>query len=366
MSGPFGDPSDANRKPRGPRPFAGQVHPPGSGPLKSSRVRRPTLAPFPSPFAEQEPEVRAVVPAPVPATAPGIDWVNQPIDADLPATSSQEPVAPAVESTFASLAEAPTEEIPFAAFAHAEPEVAESRADAEEATLSASITADEAQTVSDDIEPQEEFYAEAFGEPELLGGGSDPFAEAEAEPPIDSFRAQELDEEAPFSDSDRVEWSAIDDLEIRPESALHTDELRERDTEGEKAGQEPGMSADAADADDDWFSEAASSSRDGEFEEAPFDRIESVGSTPRSLAAEEAAEAVPELPPVSLPVDWAVSPDGEADLQSYIAEARIREDASEVLEAVARRVRSGEIVLALEPGASPEAVLASVLASLLA
>ena len=73
-----------------------------------------------------------------------------------------------------------------------------------------------------------------------------------------------------------------------------------------------------------------------------------------------------EAPPAaSLPVDWAVSAEGEADLQSYVAETRIREEASEVLEGVARRVRSGEIVLALEPGASTEAVLASILASLL-
>ena len=68
---------------------------------------------------------------------------------------------------------------------------------------------------------------------------------------------------------------------------------------------------------------------------------------------------------MSLPVDWAVSSEGEADLQAYVAEVRIREEASDVLEGVARRVRSGEIVLALEPGASTEAVLASVLASLL-
>ena len=115
---------------------------------------------------------------------------------------------------------------------------------------------------------------------------------------------------------------------------------------------------------DDWSFDAIDPRRDVDFSEAPFDNIESL--QPPAHPRPE-AQAPNEPSPAQLPLsaDWAISHDGEADLHAYVAAARAREQASEALEAVARRVRSGEIVVALEPDATTEAVLASVLASLL-
>lgn len=56
---------------------------------------------------------------------------------------------------------------------------------------------------------------------------------------------------------------------------------------------------------------------------------------------------------------------GDADLQAFVSRSRSQAHVLETLEAVARRVRGGEIVPTTDAGASPEAVLASVLASLL-
>lgn len=56
---------------------------------------------------------------------------------------------------------------------------------------------------------------------------------------------------------------------------------------------------------------------------------------------------------------------GDADLQEFVSRSRSQAHVLETLEAVARRVRGGEIVPTTDAAASPEAVLASVLASLL-
>ena len=165
-----------------------------------------------------------------------------------------------------------------------------------------------------------------------------------------------------------AEWSVPGDVDDRPQSALHTEELRERDLDAREPSEDAGDSrveSSMSGDEDDWFSQTGSVGPADDVADAPFENIDSVGETLRSLSGSEGADGAHEPPPVSLPVDWAVSSEGEADLQAYVAEVRIREEASDVLEGVARRVRSGEIVLALEPGASTEAVLASVLASLL-
>jgi hypothetical protein len=56
---------------------------------------------------------------------------------------------------------------------------------------------------------------------------------------------------------------------------------------------------------------------------------------------------------------------GDADLQDFVARSEAQAHVLATLEMVARRVRGGEIVPTLTAGCSPEAVLASVLASLL-
>lgn len=325
MSGPFGDSSDANRKPRGPRPFAGQMHPPGSGPLKSSRVRRPTLAPFPS---LAEPELRGAAQAPVQPSAPQADSPLM-----LPAELQRELVSEA----------------------RAQPEP--------------DAPAIDAYGYEDPIEtPMDEFAgsdadAAAFAVPDSNTEAPDPFTDVDQESYAETFTDPEVD-----SAERTAEWSVPGDDDDRPQSALHTEELRERDLEAREPSEDAGDSlveSGASGDEDDWFSQTGDASTADDVADAPFDSIDSVGETLRSLTASEGAEGAHEPPPVSLPVDWAVSSEGEADLQAYVAEVRIREEASDVLEGVARRVRSGEIVLALEPGASTEAVLASVLASLL-
>jgi hypothetical protein len=200
----------------------------------------------------------------------------------------------------------------------------------------------------------------AFSQTESEGAHNGTLAEAEPEePPFASYA-----EMAP----QEPEWSAVADEDVSPASALYTDELRGLEVEPEQPADpalEAAFNSDSdVDAEDDWFAQSGYSGHEDDVDDAPFETIESIGTTPRSLAA-EGAEGSSEPPPLPLPVDWAVSPDGEAALQRYVAASRVREDASDVLEAVARRVRSGEIVLALEPGASAEAVLASVLATLL-
>ena len=55
----------------------------------------------------------------------------------------------------------------------------------------------------------------------------------------------------------------------------------------------------------------------------------------------------------------------EADLQDFVSRSDAREHAAAILEVVARRVRGGDIVPSIDAGASPEAVLASVLATIL-
>jgi hypothetical protein len=57
--------------------------------------------------------------------------------------------------------------------------------------------------------------------------------------------------------------------------------------------------------------------------------------------------------------------DGLAALDALVHETQGAERAVEALEAVARMVRSREIVVSVGAGATPESVLASILASLL-
>ncbi len=56
---------------------------------------------------------------------------------------------------------------------------------------------------------------------------------------------------------------------------------------------------------------------------------------------------------------------GERELRDFVLQSETRAHVLSTLEMVARRVRAGEIVPAIDAGATPEAVLASVLASIL-
>lgn len=341
MSGPFGDSSDANRKPRGPRPFAGQVHPPGSGPLKSGRVRRHTLAPFPS-LAVPEPP--SSVQAPEQPSALQEDstlFAILPSDTQGPATEAPTPL--------------PGSELPLpAAHEHDAGPPLMTPADMEQRDVGSGErpqTEPDAPTIDAfDYGDPHEASLDAFADP------------AEQESDAGMFTDHQAD-----SLEETAEWTAPGHEEERPQSALYTDELRERDLEAQAMSldAESRVESSGSGDEDDWFGQTGDVSPADDLADAPFDNIESVGESLRSLTASDGTDGDPEQLPASLPVDWAVSSEGEADLQSYVAEARIREEASDVLEGVARRVRSGEIVLALEAGASTEAVLASVLASLL-
>lgn len=392
MSGPFGDSSDANRKPRGPRPFAGQVHPPGSGPLKSSRVRRPTLAPFPSLAV---PEAPTALEAPVQPPALRPDASDSAIgDSALeahafegtdPALTSEVPFHPAAPLPLTTPLEFEPRELTGADHSQPEPDTpaidAFDYGDPHESSI-------DAFGGSDDIESSFDAYGESstqelpfasfvnedaastdlggtdavsFAVPDPDAAAADPFAEAEPASHAETFGDHDAAEQT-------AEWSLPGQEDERPHSALHTEELLERDLEGREpsldAG-EDGIKSSVSGDEDDWFSQAGYDSPEV-VADVPSDNIETVGEALRSMTVPGGdAGGAQEPPRVSLPVDWAVSPEGEADLQSYVADTQIREEASEVLEGVARRVRSGEIVLALEPGASTEAVLASVLASLL-
>ena len=169
-------------------------------------------------------------------------------------------------------------------------------------------------------------------------------------------------------DATEAQLSAAPEPSTRGESALRTEELLdppfaedESDLNTVSAERDLNVEGEAV---DDWSFDAIDPRRDDDFSEAPFENIESL--QPPAHPRPE-AQAANESPPAQLPLsaDWAISHDGEADLHAYVEAARAREQASEALEAVARRVRSGEIVVALEPDATTEAVLASVLASLL-
>jgi hypothetical protein len=156
---------------------------------------------------------------------------------------------------------------------------------------------------------------------------------------------------------------APDDAEIAG-SALRTEELLSAPSAEIIQPPVPEERAHTLRPFDAWLAESGDATTEEDLSEAPFDNIESLDVTPPPAAwAPPAEEPAPEQLPLA--ADWAVSPEGEADLHAYVAEARSRELASEALEAVARRVRSGEIVVALEPGATTEAILASILASLL-
>ncbi|MEP7381769.1 MAG: hypothetical protein ABI910_08795 [Gemmatimonadota bacterium] len=77
----------------------------------------------------------------------------------------------------------------------------------------------------------------------------------------------------------------------------------------------------------------------------------------RSVAgAVEPRGAIPPMDPLAV---------GERDLQALVIRAEMQAHVLSTLEMVARRVRAGELVLSVDSGASPEAVLASVLASIL-
>lgn len=340
MSGPFGDSSDANRKPRGPRPFAGQVHPPGSGPLKSSRVRRHTLAPFPS-LAVPEPPITVQAPeqpsalqedSTLFAIGPSDAQASAPEAAPSPASEFTLPAAHEQDADLPPMTPADMEDRDFVSGERSQAEPDAPAIDA-----------------FDYGDPHEASF-DAFADPAAHESDAELFTDHDADG---------LEQTA--------EWSAPGHEEERPQSALFTEELRERELEAREMSPdaETRVESSGSGDEDDWFVQSGDVSPGDDLADAPFDNIDSVGETLRSLAAPDGAEAEHEPLPASLPVDWAVSSEGEADLQSYVAEARIREEASDVLEGVARRVRSGEIVLALEPGASTEAVLASVLATLL-
>jgi hypothetical protein len=66
--------------------------------------------------------------------------------------------------------------------------------------------------------------------------------------------------------------------------------------------------------------------------------------------------------PVSARYDFE---DAEEDLAEFVASSASHERAAEIMEAVARRVRSGEIVVSIDAGASEAMVVASVLTALL-
>ena len=63
--------------------------------------------------------------------------------------------------------------------------------------------------------------------------------------------------------------------------------------------------------------------------------------------------------------DDAPESQADVDLRAFVARSQSQAHILATLEAVARRVRGGEIVPTTDAGASPEAVLASVLSSLL-
>lgn len=271
MSGLFRDPSDANRKLRGARPYTGPSQNAGNGPLKANPVRRQTVAPFESPFAERKRPsplpVQAVSPVPAPETvAPPLTepTASAPVEAPVPPLQ-RESIPPVIEATTSELKLSP-------APAH------------------------------------EEIVSSALRTEDLLSSPS-----AETENLIQSAVPEESTNGTPY---------------------------------------------------DAWFAESEVPTEEEDLSEAPFDNIESLEATPLPAAwTPPADEPAPEQLPLA--ADWAVSPDGEAELHAYVAETRSRELATEALEAVARRVRSGEIVVALEPGATTEAILASILASLL-
>jgi hypothetical protein len=88
------------------------------------------------------------------------------------------------------------------------------------------------------------------------------------------------------------------------------------------------------------------------------DETEAAGDQEGAHAEEVVSWRVASAPPETLA-------QGDADLQEFLFRSRSQAHVLETLEAVARRVRGGEIVPTTDAGASPEAVLASVLASLL-
>jgi len=88
------------------------------------------------------------------------------------------------------------------------------------------------------------------------------------------------------------------------------------------------------------------------------DETEAAGDEEGAHAEEVVSWRLASAPPETLA-------QGDADLQEFVFRSRSQAHVLETLEAVARRVRGGEIVPTTDAGASPEAVLASVLASLL-
>jgi hypothetical protein len=100
---------------------------------------------------------------------------------------------------------------------------------------------------------------------------------------------------------------------------------------------------------------------------ATIDEREAIGAPgtdPDPASAVESA-STSEEPRGATPLVDALA-EGDASLQAFTANAAAHAHVLDTLEAVARRVRSGEIVPVTSASATPEAVLASVLASLLA
>jgi hypothetical protein len=135
---------------------------------------------------------------------------------------------------------------------------------------------------------------------------------------------------------------------------LQIDDLRMPDMAARES--DPDITVQSADAGD-WFAEVHADEEQATLEpalddEPPLAEWSQLASP--DVAADEASLTHQEPSPVT------------GDLVAGVERIRSRERAAAVIEAVARRVRSGEIVVSLEPSASSEAVLAAALASLLA
>lgn len=307
MAGFFRDPTDANRKARGVRPFAGQTHEPGTGPLKGNPVRRQTLAPFKSPFAE-------------------------------PRESSND-VARLAENVEPKVRQTDPESVPSVESADATPVVNFESTNAwSEPEASPAL-------------PQDDF-ASALNTTDLQRDGG--------------------------AIEDHNDWlQSITDLEPGRAEKEHEDDwfadasngVEEVIEEDHSASGFAGIESLEAPTAYEWAAEEVLEDEVLEDEPAAAESLETQPVTqpepPEASVAEFSEEQGSIESQLPLSPDWAVSPDAEADFHAYTAALNARERASELLETVARRVRSGEIVVAIEPGATTEAVLASVLTALL-
>ena len=338
FSGSSGD----GRRPLGPRPFSGRDSTPKAPVLRPhSSARRNTAAPFPAiPDEAERHQQLNQPPHNAVAVEPGSE--TAPLVAQSPATDH-------IEAAERPQERAQTPSVLRVADIWGEPQV---------------WTAEAVTPVAEDAAaPSEPDYS-----PVIEAEAPEAATEAYAPDSLDGdLAAESLALTAPTElDDEAGDAAQPSEFELAPLAAADeppAERWEARDEASANWASPPILPAAAA------YAETGTLEQ-GTAQETQEDRSDhaSVASVPDDMWWTAPTESQSAAAPVVPVADWVpndASTLDTADLQSLVTETEGAERAVEMLEAVARMVRSREIVVSVGAGASAESVLASILASLL-